>query len=84
LNAKLAKEHEDANGVLFLPQERLDDIVAAAVIYRETEVRQLKAMSEGKSYRSQTRFSEYLARRGQNPGYGFRQHLRDIEAAGEV
>jgi 4-hydroxy-4-methyl-2-oxoglutarate aldolase len=74
----------DANGVLFLPEDRLGDIVAAAVAYRETEARQLKAMREGRSYRSQVRFSEYLSRREREPGYGFRQHLKDIKAAGEV
>ena len=74
----------DANGVLFLPEDRLEDIVAAAIAYRETEARQLKGMREGRGYRVQTRFSEYLARRQREPGYGFRQHLKDIEAAGEV
>lgn len=74
----------DANGVLFLPEERLGDIVPAAISYRETEARQLKAMEEGRSYRNQVRFSEYLSRRKREPGYGFRQHLKDIEAAGEA
>lgn len=74
----------DANGVLFLPEDRIDEIIVAATDYRETEARQLKAMSDGKSYRSQSRFSEYLARRECEPGYGFRQHLKDIQAAGEV
>ena len=74
----------DANGVLFLPEDRLDDIVTAAISYRETEARQLEAMKAGRSYRDQTRFSEYLARREREPAYGFRQHLKDIEAAGEV
>lgn len=74
----------DANGVLFLPEDRLEDIVGAAITYRETEARQLKGMKEGRSYRAQTRFSEYLARRQREPSYGFRQHLKDIEAAGEV
>jgi regulator of RNase E activity RraA len=74
----------DANGVLFLAEDRLEEIVDAAVAYRDTEARQLKAMREGRSYRHQTRFSEYLARREREPGYGFRQHLKDIQAAGEV
>ena len=74
----------DANGVLFLPQARLAEIVAAATAYRDTEARQLKAMREGRSYREQTRFADYLRKRTANPAYGFRQHLKDIEAAGEV
>jgi 4-hydroxy-4-methyl-2-oxoglutarate aldolase len=74
----------DANGVLFLPSARLADIVAAARVYRDTEARQLKAMREGRSYREQTRFKDYLDKRKADPAYGFRQHLKDIEAAGEV
>jgi len=74
----------DTNGVLFLPIDRLVDIVAAAKACRETEGKQIRAMKEGQTYRSQTRFAGYLERRKQDPGYGFRQHLRDIEAAGEV
>lgn len=74
----------DANGVLFLAEENLQTVVAAAVAYRETEAGQLKAMKAGRSFRSQTRFSEYLARRKREPGYGFRQHLKETEAAGEV
>lgn len=74
----------DDNGVLFLPIDRLGEIAEAAAAYRETEARQLSAMREGRSYREQTRFAEYVARRQANPGYGFRQHLKDIAAAGEV
>lgn len=74
----------DSNGVLFLPGDRLEAVVEAAVGYRETEARQLEAMDRGRSYRSQVRFAEYLTRRGQDAGYGFRHHLREIEAAGEV
>jgi 4-hydroxy-4-methyl-2-oxoglutarate aldolase len=74
----------DANGVLFLPGDKLGDVVAAAIAYRETEARQLKAMKGGRSYRTQVRFAEYLSRRQREPGYGFRQHLKDIEAAGEA
>ena len=74
----------DANGVLFLPEDRLGDIIIAAVSYRETEARQLEAMGTGRSYRSQVRFSEYMSRRDRDASYSFRQHLKDIEAAGEV
>lgn len=74
----------DANGVLFLPRNRLADIINAAVGFRETEARQLQAMRCGHSYRAQTQFAAYLARRAHEPGYGFRQHLKDIAAAGEV
>ena len=74
----------DANGVLFLPDDRLDDVVAAAIAYRETEARQLEAMRTGHSYRSQVRFNEYVARREKDASYGFRQHLKEVAAAGEA
>jgi 4-hydroxy-4-methyl-2-oxoglutarate aldolase len=74
----------DANGVLFLPEDRLEDIIAAAVDCRETEAHQLKAMKNGRPYRSQVGFSDYLARREQDASYGFRQHLKEIAAAGEA
>jgi 4-hydroxy-4-methyl-2-oxoglutarate aldolase len=74
----------DANGVLFLPHGHLAQIVAAATACREAEERQLRAMREGRTFREQARFDEYLAKRAANPGHGFRQHLLDIEAAGEV
>lgn len=74
----------DANGVLFLPEDRLADIVAAAIGYRETEARQLDAMKAGRNFRSQIRFDDYLARRNRETGYNFRQHLKDVAAAGEV
>lgn len=74
----------DANGVLFIAEDRLEEIIPAAMSYRDTEAKLLKAMDEGQNFRTQVRFTEYLSRREQNPGYGFRQHLKDIEAAAEV
>ena len=73
----------DADGVLFLPEARLDDITAAAVTIRDTERRQAKAMATGRSLRHQLRFGEYMSRRNRDANYSFRQHLRDIEAAVE-
>ncbi|HVE53925.1 MAG TPA: RraA family protein [Ramlibacter sp.] len=74
----------DANGVLFLPRDGLEHVVSAAASYRDTEARQLQAMHEGRSYREQSRFAEYLEKRRRDPEYGFRQHLKAIAAAGEV
>jgi 4-hydroxy-4-methyl-2-oxoglutarate aldolase len=71
----------DADGVLFAPQSRLDDIVAAATAIRETEHRQAEAMRAGRKLREQLRFREYLARRANDVNYDFRQHLREIGAA---
>lgn len=74
----------DENGVLFLPIGQLGNVAQAAAIYRDTEAKQLAAMRTGRSYRSQTKFNDYLKRRDADATYGFRQHLKDIAAAGEV
>jgi 4-hydroxy-4-methyl-2-oxoglutarate aldolase len=83
----IIKSHDfvvaDGNGVLFLPEERLPDIIAAALIIRDTERRQIKHMERGRTLRTQLRFSEYISRREQDPNYTFRQHVKDIEAAVE-
>jgi regulator of RNase E activity RraA len=74
----------DANGVLFLPRSQLQQIVDAATACQATEARQLQGMRDGRPFREQARFADYLAKRATHPGHGFRQHLKDIEAAGEV
>jgi hypothetical protein len=43
-----------------------------------------RQMRDGRSYRSQVRFDEYVSRRQRNGDYGFRRHLKEIGAAGEV
>jgi 4-hydroxy-4-methyl-2-oxoglutarate aldolase len=68
----------DEDGVLFLPRDRLPEITAAATSIRETERRQALEISTGRSLRQQLAFAEYLARRGRDPQYNFRQHLRGI------
>jgi len=35
----------------------------------------------GTSFREQSRFDEYVARRATNPRLGFREHLRDVGRA---
>ena len=73
----------DGDGVVFLPQARLGEIVAVAATIRDTERRQAIAMAGGRNLRDQSRFGEYMARRHAEPDYTFRQHLRDIRAAVE-
>ena len=74
----------DANGVLFIAEDRLEEIIAAAMSYRDSEARLLDAMDKGTDFRTQIRFTEYLSRRRQDASYGFRQHLNSLKAAGEV
>lgn len=71
----------DGDGVVFLPQEHLPAIIAAAAAIRDVERDQARKMANGHSLRDQLRFREYLTRRHSNPQHSFRQHLREIGGA---
>ncbi|HLY23304.1 MAG TPA: RraA family protein [bacterium] len=71
----------DANGVLFVPAARAQEIAALAGSIRETERAQAEKMRRGTSLRAQLRFSDFLARRSENPAVTFRDHLRRIGGA---
>jgi 4-hydroxy-4-methyl-2-oxoglutarate aldolase len=73
----------DADGAIFLPGDRLAEIVAAPEVVRTTERRQADDMRGGRSLRELTAFKQYLARRAMDPAYGFREHLRSIGGAVE-
>ena len=55
----------DSDGVLFMPEEQLQEIMVAATNIRETERQQ----------------AEYLSARAINPSVGFREHLRRLGRA---
>lgn len=71
----------DDDGVLFLPHDRLADLLALARRIRDTETQQAKTIAAGTTLRRQLRFDEYLSRRRGDPTYDFRRHLRDIGGA---
>ncbi|WP_156434648.1 hypothetical protein [Bradyrhizobium lablabi] len=71
----------DADGAIFLPRERLAEVVQAAEAIRSTEHRQASEMRAGRSFRDQAAFAQYLARRLEHPAFGFREHLRMIGGA---
>jgi regulator of RNase E activity RraA len=71
----------DSDGVLFMPEEQLQEIMVAATNIRETERQQAEKMRAGISLREQTRFAEYLSARAINPSGGFREHLRRLGRA---
>jgi regulator of RNase E activity RraA len=73
----------DGDGVLFLPGERLGEVVAAAEAIRDTERAQAEAVRTGRSFRGQVRFADYLDRRAREPSHDFRAHLRAISGAVE-
>ncbi len=73
----------DGDGVIFLPEDRLDEIIPAAESIRDTEHKQAERMRQGQGLRQQLQFSDYLMKHKQHPSYSFRNHLRKIGGAVE-
>jgi 4-hydroxy-4-methyl-2-oxoglutarate aldolase len=71
----------DADGVLFAPLQRAEEILATAHRIWQKERRQAEEIRAGKQLREQLQFDEYLSRRSANPAYTFRQHLHTIGGA---
>ncbi|MEW6210999.1 MAG: RraA family protein [Acidobacteriota bacterium] len=71
----------DADGVVFTPLERIEQVLSAAEAIRQTERRQAEDVKAGKTLRKQLRFNEYLEKRARDSAYTFRKHLRDIGGA---
>ena len=71
----------DEDGVLFVPEASVDEVVRLAEAIRDTERRQAERIRGGLSLRSQVQFGAYLARRAKEPTLTFRDHLRDVGGA---
>ncbi|WP_371494086.1 RraA family protein [Kitasatospora sp. NBC_00374] len=71
----------DEDGVLFVAAERAEEVLTAARGIRATEREQARRIRSGDTLRRQTAFEDYLARRGADPSYTFRQHLRRVGGA---
>jgi regulator of RNase E activity RraA len=71
----------DDDGVVFVAQAHVDDVLAAARSIGEVEREQARRIGAGETLRDQTRFAEYLAERERDPAYTFRRHLRQIGGA---
>ncbi|MFE2414659.1 RraA family protein [Kitasatospora sp. NPDC059408] len=71
----------DADGVLFVPGDRIDEVLATAADIARTERAQAGRIRSGDTLRRQTAFDEYLERRAADPAYSFRQHLRRVGGA---
>ena len=71
----------DADGVLFTSGQRVEELLATANTIWQTERRQAETIQTGRKLREQLRFDDYLIKRSTDPGYTFRQHLREIGGA---
>jgi len=71
----------DADGVLFVPAPRVEEIFSTARSIWKRERRQAEAIQAGKKLREQLQFEEYQAKHSTDVRYTFRQHLRAIGGA---
>jgi 4-hydroxy-4-methyl-2-oxoglutarate aldolase len=71
----------DDDGCIFAPRAAVEELLATAHAIWQTERRQAQKILDGETLRAQLRFDEYLLRRAGEPGYTFRQHLRNTEGA---
>lgn len=74
----------DDDGVLFVPESQVPEILNIAETIRDTEVRQADRVREGNLLRQQFHFESYLAAREAAPSLTFRDYLRSIGGAVEV
>ncbi len=74
----------DDDGVVFVPLVRAAEVADLAASIRDTERSQAVHMQLGTSFRSQSRFDDYIAARQSRRDLTFRQHLRAIGGAIEM
>ena len=71
----------DDDGVVFVPQEKVEEIISIAISIWEKERRQADLILSGNRLRDQLKFEEYLDSRSTDPEYSFRKHLRKLGGA---
>lgn len=71
----------DEDGCVFVLAQHADDLLSVAHEIWQRERRQAEAIKSGRSLREQLDFARYLEKRGADPSYTFREHLRKISGA---
>ena len=71
----------DDDGAIFFPAARLDELAAAARTIRDVETVQAQLVEKGTRLREQLRLREFVERRAREPGFTFRDHLRNLKAS---
>jgi 4-hydroxy-4-methyl-2-oxoglutarate aldolase len=71
----------DDDGVVFVPEERVDGVLDAARAIWQVEREQASRIAVGETLRTQASFDKYLSRRADDSSYTFREHLRQIGGA---
>lgn len=68
----------DDDGVIFVPFNRINEILDVAQEISQNERHQAQMISKGIKLYDQLQFDEYLVKREEDSCYTFRQHLRNI------
>ena len=71
----------DDDGCLFAEGREVEELLSVARAIWQRERQQAEAIKGGRSLRDQLDFARYLEKRAADPGYSFRQHLRNISGA---
>jgi 4-hydroxy-4-methyl-2-oxoglutarate aldolase len=71
----------DDDGAVFLPDDRVAEILDVAEGIRDTERRQAEQIRGGNTLRQQVEFASFLENRKRNANLTFREHLRAVGGA---
>ena len=71
----------DDDGCVFIAADSADAVLESAREIWQRERAQADAIRSGQTLRTQLRFADYLAKRGADPTYTFRKHLRVLGGA---
>src|SRR5437870_2478120 len=71
----------DDDGAVFLPDDRVAEILDVAEGIRDAERRQAERIRGGNTLRQQVEFASFLENRKRNANLTFREHLRAVGGA---